>query len=36
MSKICSCENPILMIFIILTFLIIGYYFTLANNNVAT
>ena len=33
MAKICSCENPILMMFIILTFLIIGYYFTLANNN---
>jgi hypothetical protein len=31
MSSCNRCENPFLMMFILLTFIVIGYYFTLAN-----
>ena len=33
MAKICNCDDPFLMVFIIIVFLVIGYYFTLSNNS---
>ena len=32
MAKMCDCNDPIFMIFILIIFVVIGYYFTLGNN----